>query len=102
MGHAALRVLQTLVHEGFGDSFREADPVLSARILEDAGCKTHSSGVCAAAIVCSRHEQGILTAKLADPLFFKKPATEVTQATVRLHEIEAELAKAYARLGELE
>ena len=47
-------------------------------------------------------EQTILTAKLADPLFFKKPATEVTQATVRLHEIEAELARAYARWSELE
>jgi ATP-binding cassette subfamily F protein uup len=47
-------------------------------------------------------EQSMLTAKLADPLFFKKPATEVTQATVRLHEIEAELARAYARWSELE
>jgi ATP-binding cassette subfamily F protein uup len=47
-------------------------------------------------------EQATLTAKLADPLFFKKPATEVTQATVRLHEIEAELARAYARWAELE
>jgi ABC transport system ATP-binding/permease protein len=47
-------------------------------------------------------EQGILTSKLADPLFFKKAATEVTQATVRLHEIEAELARAYSRWSELE
>ena len=47
-------------------------------------------------------EQQILTAKLGDPLFFKKPATEVTQATVRLHEIEAELARAYARWSVLE
>jgi ATP-binding cassette subfamily F protein uup len=47
-------------------------------------------------------EQTTLTAKLADPLFFKKPATEVTQATVRLHEIEALLAAAYARWAELE
>ncbi len=47
-------------------------------------------------------EQTNLTAKLADPLFFKKPATEVTQATVRLHEIEALLAAAYARWSELE
>jgi len=47
-------------------------------------------------------EQAVLTAKLADPHFFKKPATEVTQATVRLHEIEAELARAYARWTELE
>ena len=47
-------------------------------------------------------EQTNLTAKLADPLFFKKPATEVTQATVRLHEIEALLAAAYARWAELE
>jgi ATP-binding cassette subfamily F protein uup len=47
-------------------------------------------------------EQTNLTAKLADPLFFKKPATEVTQATVRLHEIEALLATAYARWSELE
>ena len=47
-------------------------------------------------------EQVILTAKLADPLFFKKPAIEVTRATVRLHELEAELAAAYARWAELE
>ena len=47
-------------------------------------------------------EQSVLTTKLADPHFFKKPATEVTQATVRLHEIEAELARAYARWTELE
>jgi ATP-binding cassette subfamily F protein uup len=47
-------------------------------------------------------EQTVLTAKLADPHFFKKPATEVTQATVRLHEIEAELARAYSRWSELE
>jgi ATP-binding cassette subfamily F protein uup len=47
-------------------------------------------------------ELATLTAKLADPLFFKKPATEVTQATVRLHEVEAELARAYSRWSELE
>ena len=47
-------------------------------------------------------EQAKLTAKLANPAFFKKPATEVTQATVRLHELEAELARAYARWSELE
>jgi ABC transport system ATP-binding/permease protein len=47
-------------------------------------------------------EQTILTTKLADPLFFKKPPVEVTHATVRLHEIESELAKAYARWAELE
>jgi ABC transport system ATP-binding/permease protein len=47
-------------------------------------------------------EQANLTAKLADPLFFKKPATEVTQVTVRLHEVEALLAAAYARWAELE
>ncbi|MSU25386.1 MAG: ATP-binding cassette domain-containing protein [Opitutus sp.] len=47
-------------------------------------------------------EQTNLTTKLADPLFFRKPAAEVTQATVRLHEIEAELAKAFTRWAELE
>ncbi len=47
-------------------------------------------------------EQEILTAKLADPLFFKKPPVEVTHATERVHEIEAELAAAYARWSELE
>ena len=47
-------------------------------------------------------EQEILTAKLADPLFFKKPPVEVTHATERVHEIEAELATAYARWSELE
>ena len=47
-------------------------------------------------------EQTDLTGKLADPLFFKKPAVEVTRATVRLHEIEAELATVFARWTELE
>jgi ATP-binding cassette subfamily F protein uup len=47
-------------------------------------------------------EQSLLTAKLADPLFFKKPAVEVTRATARLHEIEALLVAAYARWAELE
>ena len=47
-------------------------------------------------------EQTALTAKLGDPLFFKKPAVEVTRATARLHEIEALLAAAYARWAELE
>jgi len=47
-------------------------------------------------------QQAKLTTKLADPSFFKKPATEVTQATVRLHELEAELARAYVRWAELE
>jgi ATP-binding cassette subfamily F protein uup len=42
-------------------------------------------------------EQTTLTGKLADPLFFRKPPAEVTQATARLHEIEAELAKGYKR-----
>lgn len=48
------------------------------------------------------NEQTILTAKLADPLFFRKPPAEVTQATARLHEIEAELAKGYKRWEALE
>ena len=47
-------------------------------------------------------EQSELTAKLADPAFFKKPAAEVKQATARLSEIEALLAAAYARWAELE
>jgi ATP-binding cassette subfamily F protein uup len=47
-------------------------------------------------------EQTELTAKLADPAFFKKPAAEVKQATARLSEIEASLATAYARWAELE
>lgn len=47
------------------------------------------------------NEQTILTGKLADPLFFRKPPVEVTQATARLHEIEAELAKGYKRWEEL-
>jgi ATP-binding cassette subfamily F protein uup len=51
---------------------------------------------------CLRGNRRRLPAKLADPLFFKKPATEVTQATVRLHEIEALLATAYERWAELE
>jgi ATP-binding cassette subfamily F protein uup len=47
-------------------------------------------------------EQTNLTTKLADPHFFKKSPVEVTHATERLHEIESELAKAYARWSELE
>jgi ATP-binding cassette subfamily F protein uup len=47
-------------------------------------------------------EQTNLTTKLQDPGFFKKSPVEVTHATERLHEIEAELAKAYARWAELE
>ncbi|MBI4626705.1 MAG: ATP-binding cassette domain-containing protein [Verrucomicrobia bacterium] len=46
-------------------------------------------------------EQVELTKRLADPLFFRKPAVEVTRATARLHEIEAEVATAYARWAEL-
>ena len=46
-------------------------------------------------------EQTTLTGTLGDPLFFKKPAAEVSRATARLHEIEAELAAAYARWSEL-
>jgi ATP-binding cassette subfamily F protein uup len=47
-------------------------------------------------------EQAELTGKLADPVFFKKAGAEVGQATRRLQEIEAELAAAYKRWGELE
>ncbi len=47
-------------------------------------------------------EQAKLTETLADPAFFKKPAADVAKATSRLHEIEAELAAAYARWSELE
>jgi ATP-binding cassette subfamily F protein uup len=46
-------------------------------------------------------EQTTLTEKLGDPQFFRKPAVEVTRATARLHEIEAQLAAAYARWAEL-
>ncbi|PAW66107.1 MAG: ABC transporter ATP-binding protein [Opitutia bacterium Tous-C1TDCM] len=47
-------------------------------------------------------EQTALTAKLADPAFFKTAGAEVARATGRLQEIEAELATAYARWSELE
>ncbi len=47
-------------------------------------------------------EQAALTAKLADPTFFKTGGADVRKATVRLQEIEAELATGYARWGELE
>jgi len=43
-----------------------------------------------------------LTASLADPAFFKKGGADVTQATTRLHALEAEIAQAYARWSELE
>ena len=47
-------------------------------------------------------EQAVLTAKLADPTFFKTAGAEVARATARLHEIEGEVAVAYARWAELE
>lgn len=47
------------------------------------------------------NEQTGLTSKLADPLFFKKPPLEVTQATGRLHELEAQIATTYKRWEEL-
>ena len=47
-------------------------------------------------------EQTALNARLADPAFFRTAGAEVSRATARLAEIEAELAKAYARWTELE
>jgi ATP-binding cassette subfamily F protein uup len=47
-------------------------------------------------------EQTALTAQLADPVFFKKAGAEVARATGRLHDLEQELAAAYARWAELE
>ncbi len=46
-------------------------------------------------------EQGVLTERLADPMFFKTAGAEVARATTRLHELEAEVATAYARWTEL-
>ena len=60
------------------------------------------TAICELIIEMLEAEQSVLTAKLGDPLFFKKPAVEVTKATARLHEIEAQLATAYARWSELE
>jgi ATP-binding cassette subfamily F protein uup len=47
-------------------------------------------------------EQAKLTTTLADPAFFKKGGADVSRATTRLTEIEAELAVAYARWSKLE
>ena len=47
-------------------------------------------------------EQTTLNTRLADPAFFRTAGAEVSRATARLAEIEAELAKAYARWTELE
>jgi ATP-binding cassette subfamily F protein uup len=47
-------------------------------------------------------EQLKLTATLADPTFFKKGGADVSRATARMSEIEAELALAYARWSKLE
>jgi ATP-binding cassette subfamily F protein uup len=47
-------------------------------------------------------EQRELTARLADPAFFKKGGAEVGKATARLQEIEAELPAVYRRWEELE
>ena len=46
-------------------------------------------------------EQAKLTATLADPAFFKKGGAEVAKATARLGEIESELPTVYARWEEL-
>jgi ATP-binding cassette subfamily F protein uup len=53
-------------------------------------------------IEAMEQEQAALTAKLADPNFFKTGGAEVRQATTRLDAIEHELAAAYARWAELE
>ncbi len=47
-------------------------------------------------------EQLKRTAMLADPVFFKQGGAEISRATTRLGEIEAELATCYARWAELE
>jgi ABC transport system ATP-binding/permease protein len=47
-------------------------------------------------------EQTQLTETLANPAFFKKGGAEVSRATERMSEIEAELALAYARWAKLE
>jgi ATP-binding cassette subfamily F protein uup len=47
-------------------------------------------------------EQLKLTATLADPALFKKGGADVSRATARMSEIEAELALAYARWSKLE
>ncbi len=47
-------------------------------------------------------EQAELTARLGDAEFFKKGGVEVTKATTRLGELEAEIAAAYQRWSELE
>jgi ATPase components of ABC transporters with duplicated ATPase domains len=47
-------------------------------------------------------EQAELTARLGDAEFFKQGGAEVAKATARLSEIEAEIAAAYERWGELE
>jgi ATP-binding cassette subfamily F protein uup len=47
-------------------------------------------------------EQTALNTRLADPAFFRTAGAEVSRATARLAEIEAELAKVYARWTELE
>jgi ATP-binding cassette subfamily F protein uup len=47
-------------------------------------------------------EQLKLTATLADPAFFKKGGADVSRATARMSEIEAELALVYARWSKLE
>jgi len=46
-------------------------------------------------------EQTALTAKLGDPVFFKTGGGEVSKATKRLQQIEAELVATYARWEEL-
>ena len=47
-------------------------------------------------------EQTKLTDRLADPAFFKQGGSEVSKATARLSELEAELTVAYARWSKLE
>jgi ATP-binding cassette subfamily F protein uup len=47
-------------------------------------------------------EQTQLTATLSDPVFFKKGGADVSRATARLSELEAEIAATYARWSALE
>ena len=54
-----------------------------------------------AKIEALENEQAALTEKLADPVFFKTAGAEVAKATARLSELEAEIARTYARWEEL-
>jgi ATP-binding cassette subfamily F protein uup len=85
---------------GTGDSTsRDTEPAKKARKLSNKERAELES--LPSKIEALEAEQAKLTVTLADPAFFKKGGADVAKATARLGEIEAELPTVYARWEEL-